>query len=39
MISSDNPENIVHTSFATSIMTDRDTSAHLATTESATEPT
>jgi hypothetical protein len=38
MTSSDNPENTVHTSFVTSIMTDRDTSAHLATTESATEP-
>src|SRR5205823_7699263 len=38
MTSADNPENTVPTSSVTSIMTDRDASAHPATTESATEP-
>jgi hypothetical protein len=38
MTSADNPENTVPTSSIASIMTDRDTSAHLATTETATEP-
>ena len=38
MTSADNPENTIPTSSVTSIMTDRDTSAQPATTESATEP-
>src|ERR1017187_931386 len=38
MISADNPENTVRTSVATSVMTDRDTPAHSATTGTATEP-
>src|SRR6266567_2218565 len=38
MTSADNPENTVLTSSIASIMTDRDTPTHSATTENATEP-
>jgi hypothetical protein len=37
-ISADNPENTTPTRLAISIMTDRDTPAHSATTERETEP-
>lgn len=38
MISTDNPENTISISSAASIMIDRDTSVHAATTGFATEP-